>query len=76
MDGQDNEHTVYIRIVLLQKSIQWFVQMCCLVMNTFLETTELVIGALIKRRADAAQISNKFLQFHIAYTKVDIKHNP
>lgn len=37
----------------------------------YLETTELVIGTLVKRRVDASQIWNKFLQFHIAYTKVD-----
>lgn len=37
----------------------------------YLETIELVIGTLGKRRVDASQICNKFLQFHIAYTKVD-----
>jgi len=52
--------------------MQWFDQMCCSVINTvYSETIELVIGTLVKQRVDASQICNKFLQFHIAYTKVD-----
>lgn len=39
--------------------------------TVYLETIELVISTLVERKVDASQICNKFLQFHIAYTKVD-----